>query len=1069
MVTCPRCGRENAADARFCSNCGNALSSGTPTAEVRKTVTVMFMDAVGSTSLGENTDPESLRRVMTRYFDEIRTVVDRHGGTVEKYIGDAVMAVFGVPTVHEDDALRAVRAALEIRSRIERVSAELQAQRGASIAWRTGINTGEVVAGDAGAGQRFVTGDAVNVAARLEQAAQASEILLGPETYGLLRDGVTVEAVEPVAAKGKSEPVTAYRLLDIATEAESAAAGARLESPMIGRRRQQRQLAEAFEQVVDERVGYLFTILGSAGVGKSRLVGEFLSAFGDNARVLHGRCLSYGEGITYWPIAEAIRQAADLQEEDDDDTIRQKLGAVIADDRDRQAIVERIGQLLGRFSGGGSREETFWAVRGFLEALAAAKPVVLLLDDIHWAEPTLLDLIEYLADWIRDAPVLLLCVARQELLEVRPDWGGGKSYASTITLDALNEAESQELMVNLLGQVELGADLVDKIGAAAEGNPLFVEEMIGMLIDHGYLERRNDGWMAVTDIAEVRVPPTIQALLSARLDGLPTGERAVIERGAVEGQIFHRGAVAELAPPDVRETVPAHLRSLSRKELVRPGRSDFVDDEAFRFRHLLIRDAAYAAMPKEARADLHARFAHWLTRAAGDHVGDYEEILGYHYEQAYRYRAELGTLDADSRQWATEAAQHLALSGQRAYQRGDAGAAVKLLRSAYELIPEDDPGRAKIVSDYGIALDITGDVLGAANLLDPELTMARDRGDELGAARIELVRLSSQNASGELTVQQILDRSAALLEVFKRFDDEWGVIRATQEHARHLFFFGRAGAANEEMGDLIRDYAPENVPPLVAFMYYATLYWGPTPVPEALADLDELDIRASLSAEGVYCRFGGGVHALIGNYTKSRELLARAREIEGLLGRLVLKDTVDGHFLGSIETEAGNYDVAEAALLGAYERMIVRGEKGFSSTVAGNLGHLYAKQGRWDEAEQWGQTTLDLAVLDDMEAQAQGHAVLGRVHAARGDFDEGERLARRAVEIAMATDYLDRQGSVLRDLAEVLVAAGRIDEAREALNQALETYSRKGATAPAANAQARLKELEELTDQPSRG
>jgi tetratricopeptide (TPR) repeat protein len=252
-------------------------------------------------------------------------------------------------------------------------------------------------------------------------------------------------------------------------------------------------------------------------------------------------------------------------------------------------------------------------------------------------------------------------------------------------------------------------------------------------------------------------------------------------------------------------------------------------------------------------------------------------------------------------------------------------------------------------------------------------------------------------------------------------------------------------------------------------MYYATLYWGPTPVDEALAHLAELDTRASLSFEGVYCRFGGGVNALIGNYAVARELLERAREIEGLLGRLVLQDTIDGHFVGPIETAAGNFDIAETAMLGAYERMIARGERGFSSTVAGHLGHLYVQMGRWADAERWGQITLDLAVLDDMEAQAQGHAVLGRVYAARGDFDEGERLARRALEISMSTDYLDRQGSVLRDLAEVMVAAGRMDEARAALDQALETFTRKGATAPAAKVRLRLSELQALADQPSRG
>jgi tetratricopeptide (TPR) repeat protein len=394
---------------------------------------------------------------------------------------------------------------------------------------------------------------------------------------------------------------------------------------------------------------------------------------------------------------------------------------------------------------------------------------------------------------------------------------------------------------------------------------------------------------------------------------------------------------------------------------------------------------------------------------------------------------------------------------------------VKLLRAAYELIPEDDPGRANIVAEYGIALDITGDFLGAIEILNPELAKARERGDELGAARIELVRLSLHNSSGEMTVQQILDRSAALLEVFKRHGDEWGVVRATQEYARHQFFLGRCAAAKELMGGLIGDYPPESVPPLVTFMYYATLYWGPTPVDEALADLAELDTRASLSSEGVYCRFGGGVNALIGNYAVARELLERAREIEGLLGRLVLQDTVDGHFLGAIETEAGNFDIAETALLGAYERMIARGERGFSSTVAGHLGHLYVQMGRWADAERWGQITLDLAVLDDMEAQSQGHAVLGRVHAARGEFGEAERLARRAVEIAAATDYLDRRGETLRDLAEVLLAAGRVDEAIDTLGEALETFESKGASAPAENVRLRLNEMQAGAAQELRG
>jgi class 3 adenylate cyclase/tetratricopeptide (TPR) repeat protein len=1017
----------------------------------------MFMDAVGSTGLGERTDPESLRRVMTRYFDEIRTIVEKHGGTVEKYIGDAVMAVFGVPTVHEDDALRAVRAALEIRGRLESVSHELQEQRGASIAWRTGINTGEVVAGDAGAGQRFVSGDAVNVAARLEQAAGPAEVLLGGETLQLVRDAVIAEPIAPLAAKGKADLLSAHRLVGLI--GAGAFPARRLDSPMVGRQRQRRQLTEAYEQVVDERVGYLFTILGSAGVGKSRLVTEFLDGLGDGALVLHGRCLSYGEGITYWPIAEAIRQAAVLEEDDDDDIVRRKLGALVSDDRDRPVIVEIIGRLLGRFTGSGSREETFWAVRTMLESLADSKPVVLLLDDIHWAEPTMLELIEHLADWIRDAPVLLLCVARQELLEIRPDWGGGKSYSSTITLDSLNENESRQLMVNLLGQIELSVDLVDKIGIAAEGNPLFVEEMIGMLIDLGYLERQGSSWVAVNDLAEVTVPPTIQALLAARLDGLPIPERAVIERGSVEGKIFHRRAVAELGPPEMREAVPAHLRALSRKELVRPDRSDFVDDEAFRFRHLLIRDAAYSAMPKEARADLHARFAEWLVRTAGDHAGEYEEILGYHYEQAYRYRTELGPLDDASRGWGLEAARHLGASGTRALLRGDANAGLKLLHSAFELTPDDAQERGLIVSEYGWAMNVSGDLRGSAHLLKRELVAARVRGDELGAAQIEVSLLSTQSTIGELTVQQAIDRSAQLLEIFKRHDDYWGVVRATMEYARHEFFIGRAGVTYTMLSNLMEEYPADELPELVIGMSLAAMYWGSIPVGEAVARLEGIDIRASRTTEAFVMRCAGGLNGLLGNFETARKALARAQEIERELGRSVLEDSLAGHFIGPLETEAGNYEEAERVLLVAYERMSGRGDTGFTSTVAGNLGDLYVRMSRWDDAERYGRLTLDLAQPDDVEAQAQGNAVLGRVFAARGDLAEADRYARIAVDTSEKTDYLGRRGSVLLDYAEVLLAAGSLDQARREVEKAIDRFEAKEATFMVAKAQSRLAEI----------
>jgi class 3 adenylate cyclase/tetratricopeptide (TPR) repeat protein len=1063
VISCSRCGEENADRARFCWNCGNPLGAPEASAEVRKTVTVMFMDAVGSTRAGEQTDPESMRRVMTRYFDEIRSIVERHGGTVEKYIGDAVMAVFGVPMVHEDDALRAARAAIQIRSRLADLAQELQNERGISVAWRTGINTGEVVAGDAGAGQRFVSGDAVNVAARLEQAAQAGEILIGSETYPLVRDVAHVEAAPAISAKGKSEPLTAYRLVEV--DAGTQALARRLESPLIGRKRQMRLLREAFEQVVDERVCHLFTILGAAGVGKSRLVAEFLTSLGVEAQVLRGRCLSYGEGITFWPLAEAIRDAAGQSEADTDDELRRKLEALIDDDRNRTQVAQRLGELLGRFTGDGTAEEMFWAARTLLESLARRRPIVLLLDDVHWAEPTLLDLIEHLADWTNDAPLLVVCLARRELLEKRPGWGGGKSHATMISLEPLNEAESRELMATLLGNVDFDSGLVTKIEAAAEGNPLFVEEMIGMLIDSGYLKQTDDGYAVVADLSAVAVPPTIQALLAARLDGLPVPERAVIERGAVEGKVFHRGAVAELAPPDLRESLPAYLQSLSRKELVRPDRSDFAGDEAFRFRHLLIRDAAYAAMPKEARADLHARFAAWLTRIAGDHVVEYEEILGYHLEQAHRYRTELGMLDDETRRLGRLAAEHLASAGRRALDRADVHAARKLMQAAVQLLPPNAHERYRCVAEMCHAMDLAGELREADDILRKALEDAISQGDELGAAQVEVIRLSVLGVFGDMAIEDIIMRSEELLEVFEKHDDDWGRERAQFEAARHHFFAGRARVAQDMMRSLIsaRAAAGQPVWPMMFGMLMASTFWGPAPVGDAIAMLEEMGPQSTRGLESVRVRALGGLRGLIGDFDTGRALLNQSLAIEREIGRVIMADSLLGHFLGPLELAAGRYEAAEALLLEAFSAMSGRGDNAFSSTVAASLADLYVELGRLEDVEHWAAIALDTSDEADVDAQARGRSATARVRAAQTEIEAALVLASEAVSIAEATDYLDLRAAVNVNLAEVLLVADRREEAVAALRRAVEDAEAKGATVAADSARQRLAEIEAMT------
>src|SRR4249920_161260 len=507
MPVCVSCGVESPPEARFCMSCGTELVRVEPAREQRKVVTVLFCDLVGSTALGESTDPEALRARMRRYFEDLRVILERHGGTVEKFVGDAVMAVFGIPVSHEDDALRAVRAASEMRVAI--------AEHGLEA--RIGINTGEVVVG--GEGETLVTGDAVNVAARLEQAAGATETLIGAETRLLVRDAVKVEAVEPLALKGKSEPVGAYRLLEVIGDAAPLAR--HLETPLVGRASERDRLWRDFEDAVEKRTCRLFTLLGPAGIGKSRLVADFLERIGDSTDVLRGRCLSYGEGITYWPLVEMVI-----------------------------AIGVEPDSIIGT-----SPPETQLAFRRLLESRAARRPQVVVIDDLQWAEPVFIDLVEHVADLSRDAPIFLLCVARTELLDVRPGWGGGKMNATALLLEPLGADECAELMDRLDAGVSLDTGLRDRITIASAGNPLFVEEMLAMVREGGG--------------EDVVVPPTIQALLQARIDLLDGDVRMVMERGAVEGEVFHRGTVTELSPQPVRDGVESHLATLVRKELIR--------------------------------------------------------------------------------------------------------------------------------------------------------------------------------------------------------------------------------------------------------------------------------------------------------------------------------------------------------------------------------------------------------------------------------------------------------------------------------------------------------------------
>jgi class 3 adenylate cyclase len=645
--------------------------------DTRRTVTTLIADLRGSTLAGEPLDPESARVPLDRCFQVLRPVLERHGGTVEQVVGDAVLAVFGMPLIHEDDALRAVRAAFEMRDALAALYGRLETELGVRMTMRVGVNTGEVVVASGTGSAGPVTGDAVNVAARLQQAAGSGEILLSEGTHHLVRWAIDAEPTGAIGTRRRSGPTPAFRLL--AVNPGLTGHEQRFDSPLVGRGRERRLLEAAFEQATADETCQLFTLLGPAGVGKSRLVHEFLRLVRPEAQVLRGRCPPYGERVAFWPVAETIKQAAGISDADTAAEVRAKIGALLGADQRPSAIADQVAAIMGLSETPSSSEETFRAIRSVYESIARVRPLAIVFDDAQWGEPFFLDLIEHLADASRGAPIFLLVIARPELLDDRPGWAGGKLHATSVLLGPLNEAEVSQLVANLLGGSAASPSVERKIAEAAEGNPLFVEEFLAMLVEDGLVRRADDEWVGVADLATIAMPASIKALLAARLDRLPITEREVLELAAVIGKTFTREAVEALVEPDALPEVARRLESVVRREIIRPDRSSPDILDAYRFRHILIRDAAYATLSKGERAELHERFADFQERAAGDRLSEYEEVIGYHLEQATHYRQGLGRNDERTRDLARRAAQLLGAAGIRAIQRGDGLASNRLL------------------------------------------------------------------------------------------------------------------------------------------------------------------------------------------------------------------------------------------------------------------------------------------------------------------------------------------------------------------------------------------------------
>jgi class 3 adenylate cyclase/tetratricopeptide (TPR) repeat protein len=981
----------------------------------RRTVTVLFADVADSTPLGERLDPESLRRVMSGFFERMSGVLERHGGTVEKFIGDAVMAVFGIPELHEDDALRAVRAATELRHALARLNDELERDLGVRIGIRVGINTGEVVAGDGSGGQMLATGDAVNVAKRLEESARTGEILLGEPTRRLVENAIVLEPRDDLTLKGKTDPQPAWNVLAVIEGASAYAR--RLDAPLIGRENELQVLCGTYDEAVAARSCRLFTVIGPAGIGKSRLAAEVCASLRDEATILTGRCLAYGDGITFWPLVEMIGGLGS------DEGVRELLAGA----EDGDLVAARVLGAVGAspVAPGG---ETFWAVRRLFEELARERPLVVLIEDIHWAEPTLLDLLEYLSGWTHDAPVLLLCLARPDLLDARPGWltqtGGG------VVLDPLTDEQSHRLLDELAQEWPLDAAAREHITEAAEGNPLYLEQMAAMLAEGGPTEG---------------IPPTIHALIAARLDRLPTEERAVLEGAAVAGKHFVRSALRKLLGEADESLVDKSLLSLARKDLLtaRPGRED-----AYRFRHVLIRDAAYAGIPKELRAQLHERYAGWAANTRAGKAGDVDEIVGYHLEQAVRYRQQLGPLDADGVALARRSAEILGAAGRRAFARDDAPAAVNLLDRAVALATDEQPARLDLSRELGLALWSLGEVARAEALLNGIVAAAAAAGDK----REEWYALLEQSAMRSMVDpahnEDALQVAQHAIDVFAGLGDEFGLARSWRavgnEHRRRGHLGESEKACERALEHAVRagDRREES---RSADQLCTALLYGPAEATTALGRCQAMLVRAggNLLFEANVLASVAGLHGMLGDFDDARAAARRAETIYVDLGlRLALAGLTQ--IVGPVELLAGDAQAAESVIRRGYDILHDIGSAGDSDALLAEA--LYI-QGRYDEAS----TLVDDALARTHDSDVAPRVLLLGLRAKLGGRSIDD--ARAAIELASSTDALNLQAEAYTNLAETLRQLGRTEDAAAATGTAILLYTRKGNRAAVARLQ----------------
>jgi class 3 adenylate cyclase/tetratricopeptide (TPR) repeat protein len=1058
MAICPKCGNGEIDRANFCPVCGHPLGSRLSTQEFR-IVTVVFCDVVRSTDMERQLGPQPMQQLMDRYGQAVRQALGDRGASVGKRHGDGFMAAFGVSELHEDDAVRAVRAATDLRGAIDGLAKDVRRQRDLEFHIRLGVNTGNVLVRDAGTLEEELTGTAVNLAKRFEEAAAAGEILLGEETYRLVADSVKAEPAGPLEVKGATEPQQVWRLLEVLPDRPGRAR--RPVAPMVGRSREQELLQRLFERAAAEGACHLVSVLGSAGVGKSRLVDEFVTGLGEQATVLRGHCPAFGDGVTLWAMVQIVRQAAEIGPDDSPGQARARLAELLRGEERATLLTERLAQLLGFGQDTGLPEDTFWALERLLEILARRRPLILVVDDLQWADPVLLDALEHLADYV-DAPLVLLCMARpDELFAHRGHWPGGKANALSLLLSPLPEREAEQLVVHLLGG-RVDASVQAHVNEWAQGYPLLVEELVGNLRDEGRV-RSADGRWVLDESGEAAeglgrtVPTSIHALLLARLNRLSPNGRAVLEPAAIVGQQFRRGDIEALNPDASQADLAAGIQELIRHDLIRPDhgpRSAPLPPNSgigYRFRHATIKTVAYQRLPDDRRAELHERYADWLEHETEDRRSQFDELVGHHFHEAFRYAGKLDPSGEHTRELATRAGERYAAAGQRAAVRGDTRLVQAWLGRAVRLLPADHPRRLAALPPLAEAQQASGKLTEATRTYQELARSASAVGDEGLALHATIGRLGITAVHDpRLFFREGRDEIELTIAAFERLGDRLGLAKAWHLLAYLDWIRGRltqAEAAAERARALAREARDPGWEANAIGMHCLTLYWGPLPLEtaqrccrQALAEAERSGV-ASLAATAYRVLARVAVHQ--GDLEEAERCIDAATAITMEEGSL-LPTAVDCISRAMVEMLAGDLAAAEETLHSGYRQLEEMGGTGPQVNVATLLARVRLLRGRIDEAEELTRVCERLAAPDQADAQVKWRSIRAIVMARRGELPEAEKLAREAVYLAGRTDQLDPRAEAHLDLAEVLLLAGRGREAALELDRAIQLFQEKG-------------------------